>query len=40
MPAADRSGITGAPGALGENGGTYQLDEEVGRLGANVFAAL
>jgi len=27
-------------GALGESGGTYQEDEEIGRLGAEVFAAL
>ena len=27
-------------GALGESGGTYQEDEEIGRLGAKVFAAL
>jgi hypothetical protein len=27
-------------GALGECGGTYQQDEEIGQLGAKVFAAL
>ena len=27
-------------GALGESGGTYQQDEEIGQLGAKVFAAL
>ncbi|MGE0578672.1 MAG: heme-binding protein [Reyranella sp.] len=27
-------------GALGESGGTYQEDEEIGQLGAKVFAAL
>ena len=27
-------------GALGESGGTYQQDEEIGQLGAKVFRAL
>jgi uncharacterized protein GlcG (DUF336 family) len=27
-------------GALGESGGTYRQDEEIGQLGAKVFAAL
>jgi len=27
-------------GALGESGGTYQEDEEIGQLGAKVFASL
>lgn len=27
-------------GALGESGGTYQQDEEIGQLGAKLFAAL
>jgi glc operon protein GlcG len=27
-------------GALGESGGTYQQDEEIGQLGATVFRAL
>ncbi len=27
-------------GALGESGGTYRQDEEIGQLGARVFAAL
>ena len=27
-------------GALGESGGTYQQDEEIGQLGAKVFGAL
>jgi uncharacterized protein GlcG (DUF336 family) len=35
-----RSGDGTMLGALGESGGTYQEDEEIGRLGAKVFAAL
>lgn len=35
-----RSGNGTMLGALGESGGTYQEDEEIGRLGARVFAAL
>jgi glc operon protein GlcG len=35
-----RSGDGSVLGAIGESGGTYQQDEEIGQLGARIFSGL